>query len=55
MICSSNCWSRSLVFRGGGGKVAVAGRGRGKVLLGMTCQVDHFGSLEDYDGHPLAK
>ena len=30
---------------GGGGKVA--GSGGGKVLLGMTCQVDHFGSIEE--------
>ena len=30
---------------GGGGKVT--GGGGGKVLLGMTCQVDHFGSIEE--------
>ena len=48
MIRNSNSWSRSSgegeeEGRRGGG---VAGRGRGEVLLGMVCQIDHFGSLE---------
>ncbi len=47
MIWSSNCWIRSsgeadAEERGGG-----AGSGRGEILLGMTCQVDHFGSIEE--------
>jgi hypothetical protein len=49
MICNSNSWSRFSGKREEEERRGdeVAGRGRGDVLLGMACQIDHLGSLKE--------